>query len=396
MGTVELCRLLDSGLIQHRMLTLDLPYWQGKLMPVEHLDDIVFHDHRRAIVVAVMAMCLDWIYHIGHVHLHDWKNRGYVPHQFSRCQSGFLWHMGLAMASLQQGCNGLRTSMNSRHCGPLHMLISRIDLVRSPSVDWRLVRAEEPCLSRTDDGVGQCVTLMLRSIWPSYNDVPNGLPESSGTSTRDFVSFFLFWFCSLPALWFPVHKIRHLFTVKAYYVPCAGVAYFIWAVTKAHGIGPIVHQPNTIYGSDLAWGMVKGIMSSIANFATLIVNDPDFARFARKPKDALWSQLFTIPIGFAVTSFIGIIVSSSSTVIFGNPIWNPLDLLGMFLDGASSGQRFGVFMISSAFALAQLGTNIAANSVSAGTDMTALLPRWLNIRRGSYICAAVGLAMCPW
>ena len=28
--------------------------------------------------------------------------------------------------------------------------------------------------------------------------------------------------------------------------------------------------------------------------------------------------------------------------------------------------------------------------------MTALLPRFLNIRRGGYICALVGLAMCPW
>jgi len=28
--------------------------------------------------------------------------------------------------------------------------------------------------------------------------------------------------------------------------------------------------------------------------------------------------------------------------------------------------------------------------------MTALLPKYLNIRRGSYICAAVGIAMCPW
>lgn len=28
--------------------------------------------------------------------------------------------------------------------------------------------------------------------------------------------------------------------------------------------------------------------------------------------------------------------------------------------------------------------------------MTALLPRWLNIRRGGYICALVGLVMCPW
>lgn len=137
-------------------------------------------------------------------------------------------------------------------------------------------------------------------------------------------------------------------------------------------------------------------MSSIANFATLIVNDPDFARFARKPRDALWSQLFTIPLGFAVTSFIGIIVSSSSTVIFGEPIWNPLDLLESFLQEGGSGQRFGVFVIAAAFTLAQLGTNIAANSVSAGTDMTALAPRFINIRRGGYVCALVGLVMCPW
>jgi len=102
-------------------------------------------------------------------------------------------------------------------------------------------------------------------------------------------------------------------------------------------------------------------------------------------------------VGFAVTSFIGIIVSSSSTVIYGGePIWNPLTLLSSFLDGANGAARFGVFIISFAFTLAQLGTNIAANSVSAGTDMTALLPRYLNIRRGGYICAIVGLAMCPW
>ena len=244
---------------------------------------------------------------------------------------------------------------------------------------------------------GECVTLMITAIWSKYRDLPNTMSASSGTNTKDFVSFFLFWLGSLPAIWFPVHKIRHLFTVKAYFVPVAGLTFFIWAIVRAHGIGPIVKQPSKLHGSELGWAVIQGIMSSIANFATLIVNDPDFARFARKPKDALWSQLFTIPIGFAVTSFIGIIVSSSSTVIYGGePIWNPLELLTKFLIDANGPARFGVFIISAAFTLAQLGTNIAANSVSAGTDMTALLPRYLNIRRGGYICAIVGLAMCPW
>lgn len=247
---------------------------------------------------------------------------------------------------------------------------------------------------------GHCVYLMIKAIWPSWDEdkIPNTFPEGSGTNTARYVSFFLFWLLSLPAIWFPVHKIRHLFTVKSYFVPTAAIAFFTWAIVRAGGVGPIVKQPAMLQGSALAWEFVLGVMSSIANFATLIVNDPDFSRFAGKPRDALWSQLFTIPVGFAITSFIGIIVSSSSVIIFpgSEPIWDPLDLLNHFLENGNSAERFGVFVIATAFALAQLGTNIAANSVSAGTDMTALLPRFLNIRRGGYICAVVGLTMCPY
>ncbi|KAG9511541.1 uracil permease, partial [Aureobasidium melanogenum] len=250
---------------------------------------------------------------------------------------------------------------------------------------------------------GNCVELMIRSIWPSWDKYQqdgskNTLPASSGTNTRDFVSFFLFWVCSLPALWFPVHKIRHLFAVKSIVAPAAGIAFFIWAIVRAHGLGPIVHQPAKLEGGELGWAIVKGIMSSIANFAALIMNNPDFSRFAKRPESAMLPQLITIPVGFAITSFIGIIVSSSSAVIYGSPVWSPLTLLENFLNDAhvTGATRFGVFVIAAAFSLAQLGTNIAANSVSAGTDMTALFPRFLSIRRGSYICAIVGLCMCPW
>jgi len=95
----------------------------------------------------------------------------------------------------------------------------------------------------------------------------------------------------------------------------------VWAIVKAGGIGPIVHQGSSVSGSKKAWACISAIMNCISNFATLIVNDPDFARFAKKPRDAIWSQLFTIPLGFALTAFIGVIVSSSSTVIYGAPVW---------------------------------------------------------------------------
>ncbi|KAM0575433.1 hypothetical protein ACHAP9_000693 [Verticillium nonalfalfae] len=175
-----------------------------------------------------------------------------------------------------------------------------------------------------------------------------------------------------------------------------GFAFMGWTIAKAGNTGAMIRQPAQAKGSEWSWAFVSGVMSSIANFATLIVNDPDFTRFAIKPRDALWSQLCTIPIGFAVTSLIGIMVSSASATIYGAPMWDPLEVLERFIDEGNSGERFGVFVLGLAFALAQLGTNIAANSISAGTDMTALLPRYINIRRGSYVCAAIGLAMCPW
>jgi len=59
--------------------------------------------------------------------------------------------------------------------------------------------------------------------------------------------------------------------------------------------------------------------------------------------------------------------------------------------------RPAAFFASFSFVLTTLGTNISANSLSAGNDMAALWPRYINIRRGQVICAFIGgWALCPW
>lgn len=254
---------------------------------------------------------------------------------------------------------------------------------------------------------GECVFLMIASIWPSFGHSESmNAPLAMGATVNYMISFIIFWVGSLPFIWFPPQTIRHLFTVKSIVAPIGGLALFGWAIGRAGGAGPIIHQPASASGSQLAWGIIGGIMSAVSNFATLIVNDPDFARFANKPSAALWPQGITIPMGFGLTSFIGIIAGSASAVIYPGygAVWNPLELLRFFIqDGpdnpggvGSSSDRAGTFFIAATFVVAQLGTNIAANSISAGTDLTALLPRYISIRRGGYICAAIGIAICPW
>ncbi|KAF4583433.1 hypothetical protein EYR38_002184 [Pleurotus pulmonarius] len=216
---------------------------------------------------------------------------------------------------------------------------------------------------------GDCVRVMLTAMWPSVQNIPNHLPASSGTTTRDFMCFFLFWLISLPAIWFPIHKIRHLFTLKAIVAPTAGITFFIWCIVKAKGVGPIIHQPSKLHGSDLAWAMIVSLMSCMSNMATLVVNAPDFASRATSPAAAFLPQLLSVPITFSVVSFIGIIRDK---------------IRGMV--------HFCILHHCAAGVI----TNISANSISAGCDLTALFPRFINIRRGGYIAAIVGLCMLPW
>jgi Permease for cytosine/purines, uracil, thiamine, allantoin len=78
-------------------------------------------------------------------------------------------------------------------------------------------------------------------------------------------------------------------------------------------------------------------------------------------------------------------------VLYGQVLWNPLTLINLWTN------RPAAFFASFSFMLATLGANISANSLSAANDLTALCPRYINIRRGQAICAFLGgWALCPW
>lgn len=245
-----------------------------------------------------------------------------------------------------------------------------------------------------------CISVMLRAVFGKDLDqtMPNGIHNDPDLTTFKFLSFFLFWLFSLPFIWLQPHQVRWLFTVKSWVVPPVAIAFLAWTLSKAGGAGPVLGQKATLEGSALAWAFVESTMNALSNFVTLITNAPDFSRMANKPSFGMKYLVHTIsvPLCFSITSLIGILVTSASTTLYGETYWSPLDVLGRFLDDYTPANRAGVFIIGLAFALAQLGTNISANSLSFGTDVTAIMPRFMNIRRGGYLCAFLALAILPW
>ena len=240
-----------------------------------------------------------------------------------------------------------------------------------------------------------CITIMLRAWAPSYNDIPNALPASAGITTQGMVSYFLFWIIQLPLLLIHPTKLRPLFWIKLVAAPTAALATMGWCVREAGGGGEIFALRPTVTGSRYAWLWLSCMSSVTGNWSTLAVNIPDFTRYARSARGQA-VQLPFMPVVFTLCGVLGIVTTSASKVFSGTYLWNPLDIIEIWL-GYGSGGRCAAFFAALAWYIAQVGTNITANSISAANDLTVLCPRWVNIRRGCVIAAVIGgWAIVPW
>ena len=86
----------------------------------------------------------------------------------------------------------------------------------------------------------------------------------------------------------------------------------------------------------------------------------------------------------------GVIITSATAVVFGTPIWDPVDLLAKLGNPWIVG--LGVFGVI----VATISVNIAANVVSPANDFSNLWPGKISFKRGGLITGLVGIAILPW
>lgn len=120
---------------------------------------------------------------------------------------------------------------------------------------------------------GNAVRVMIGAIWPSYLNLPNGIPESQGITTSGMVGFLIFWLIQVPFLCMHPNKLRWLFTVKSILVPIAWIAILIWSfVTVKGGGGIFAQQAPTVSGSKYSWLFLANMTSVLGNYSPLSIN----------------------------------------------------------------------------------------------------------------------------
>src|ERR1700720_1911983 len=75
---------------------------------------------------------------------------------------------------------------------------------------------------------------------------------------------------------------------------------------------------------------VPALTGMVGFWATLSLNIPDFSRYAKSQRDQIVGQALGLPLTMALYSFIGVAVTSATTIVFGETIWNPVDVLTRF------------------------------------------------------------------
>jgi NCS1 family nucleobase:cation symporter-1 len=239
---------------------------------------------------------------------------------------------------------------------------------------------------------GEAIYKILAVFIPALG---SGTASSFGITLPQFICFLFFWAINLFVVYKGIDCIRWLLNIKAPMLIALGLLLLYWAYRSAGGFGPILSQPSVFDAGQPKAGQFlsfffPALTGMIGFWATLSLNIPDFSRYACSQRDQVLGQTLGLPLTMALYSFIGVAVTSATTIIYGHTIWDPVDVLTRFKNPVV------LIVAMLALCIATLATNIAANVVSPANDFANLAPRRISFRTGGLITGLIGVLMMPW
>ncbi|MCA9488971.1 MAG: NCS1 family nucleobase:cation symporter-1 [Myxococcales bacterium] len=216
-----------------------------------------------------------------------------------------------------------------------------------------------------------------------------------GINPGELACFLFFWALQVGILWRGLDSIRLLEKYAAPFLIGIGFLLLGWALYRAGGFGPMLSTPSAFAEGGPKEGQFLSVFfpsltAMVGFWATLSLNIPDFTRYARSQRDQILGQAIGLPTTMTLFAFISVAVTSATTVIFGEAVWDPTVLAGKVGGGMT------VVISLLALAVATLSTNIAANVVSPANALINLAPQRIGFRFGATVTALIGLMMMPW
>ncbi|HAC08521.1 MAG TPA: nitrate reductase [Phycisphaerales bacterium] len=216
-----------------------------------------------------------------------------------------------------------------------------------------------------------------------------------GITGIQFTCFAIFWLVHVGFVAIGIDSIRWLESWAAPFLIAAGLALLVWALIRTGetdgGIATLFSSRTTYPEGSGFWTVFFPLLTAMVGFwATLSLNIPDFTRYCRSQRDQIEGQLIGLPPTMTLFCFIGVMVTAATVVVFGEAIWDPVQLVGML------GSKPVVVISMLALLLATLSTNLAANVVSPANGFSNISPQRIGFRTGAIMTCVIGAVIMPW
>jgi NCS1 family nucleobase:cation symporter-1 len=236
---------------------------------------------------------------------------------------------------------------------------------------------------------GEALHTLFTALLPAWPTLLGG--GFGGHTTTAWLSFLLFWGLNIYIIYRGMNLLRAVENWAAPFVLVMTAVLLVWAVRQANGFGPLVSRPGQFATlGEFLPVFIPSLTAMIGYWATLSLNMPDFTRFGRSQREQIVGQVVALPTTMAVFAAMGVLITSATQIIYGEAIWDPIQLVGRF--------RQPVIVAISMFTavVATLAVNIAANVVSPANDFANAFPRLISFRTGGLLTGLIGIVMQPW
>jgi nucleobase:cation symporter-1, NCS1 family len=236
---------------------------------------------------------------------------------------------------------------------------------------------------------GEALHTLLASVIPNWNLLLGA--GFGGHTITQWVSFLLFWGLNVFIIYRGMDLLRVVENWAAPFVLVMTAVLLVWAVQRANGLGPLLRQQGKYRTfAEFLPVFAPSLTAMIGNWATLSLNMSDFTRFGRSQREQIIGQVVALPTTMSVFAAMGVIITSATVVIYGQAIWDPVQLVGTF--------RAPVVVAIAMFTavVATLAVNIAANVVSPANDFANAFPRLISFKTGGLITGIISILMQPW
>ncbi|WP_189466674.1 NCS1 family nucleobase:cation symporter-1 [Litchfieldella qijiaojingensis] len=208
-----------------------------------------------------------------------------------------------------------------------------------------------------------------------------------GLSGVAWVSFVIVWVFQIAIFWQGIDRIKHFLNWAGPLVYLVMVALMIVVWVQAGdellpAVATIFSASGEHSGSSIA-AFLAIVGTMVAYFAAVVINFGDFTRFVRSEREMKLGNLLGLPLNVAFFSFIALIITAGTLVLFGEALTNPADIVER-VDSLPL-----TIVAALTFFAATVGINLVANFIPPAYDLANLFPSKISFKMGGLITAII-------